>query len=213
MGWDVAAYWVCFFSGMAYATVSALLGTIFGFEHDGGDVAVPHDGHDFGGGHGGEGAGHGEADAGQGPGEVTISPLSPMTISVFSTVFGGTGLILTKMFKYNLFVTLPAAVLAAVVVSGAVFMFFFRVFNAVQASSEVQMGALVGVHGEVTVAIPAEGVGEIAYVTMGGRYTAIARSATGKPIERYAPVSITRVVGTMVYVEPVEKGAPEGATG
>jgi len=209
MGWDVFAYWICFVSGVVYASIAALLGGLFGFEHGGMEAGAGLGGvaHDFGTAHD-VGAGHGEAHAGAGPGEVAISPLSPMTIATFSTVFGGTGLILTKMFNYGLLLTLPASVVAGFVIAWGVFYLFYRVFASVQASSEVQMDAVVGLIGEVTVAVPSGGVGEIAYVTLGGRYTAIARSETGQPIERHAPVKITRVVGSTVYVSPVAPGAP-----
>jgi len=211
MGWDVFAYWICFISGVIYATIAALLGGVFGFEHGGGMEGGGFDGagHDFGTAHD-VGAGHGEAHAGGAAGEVAISPLSPMTIATFSTVFGGTGLILTKMFKYGLFISLPAALLAGLIVGWGVFYFFYRVFAAVQASSEVQMGATVGLVGEVTVAIPRDGVGEVAYVTLGGRYTSIARSDTGPPIERHTPVNITRVIGNTVYVVPADQNRPPG---
>jgi membrane protein implicated in regulation of membrane protease activity len=207
MGWDVFAYWICFISGVIYASLAALLGGVLGFGHDGleagGDIGAAHD---FGTAHD-VGAGHGEAHAGEGPGEVAISPLSPMTIATFSTVFGGTGLILTKMFNYGLGITLPAAVVAGFFVAWVVFLAFYRLFASVQASSEVQMGALVGLTGEVTVAIPSGGVGEIAYVTLGGRYTSIARSETGQPVERHTPVRVTRVVGNTVYVAAIARDA------
>jgi len=207
MGWDVFAYWICFISGVVYATISALLGGLFGFEHGGVEAGGAIEaGHDFGTSHD-IGAGHGEVHAGGVQGEMAVSPLSPMTIATFSTVFGGTGLILTRLFKYGLFVTLPVSVMAGFLVAGGVFIFFYRVFVAVQASSEVQIGELAGVTGEVTVAIPGDGVGEIAYVTLGGRYTAIARSDTGRPIERHQAVKIAHVVGNTMYVIPVEQPA------
>jgi membrane protein implicated in regulation of membrane protease activity len=150
-------------------------------------------------------AGHGEAYGGAGPEPVAISPLSPMTMATFSTVFGGTGLILTKMFKYSLFVTLPAAVAVGVAISAAVFTLFYRLFAAVQASSEVELAATVGLPAEVTVAIPGDGVGEVAYVTLGGRYTGIARSDSEQSIARHRPVKIVRVVGNTLYVAPLEQ--------
>lgn len=208
MPWDVFAYWICFISGVGYAVIGALLGGLFGFEHGGVEAGGGFEpaGHDFGTSTD-VGAGHGEAWGGHGPGEVAISPLSPMTMATFSTVFGGTGLILTNMFHQSLYVSLPASVIAGFLVAAAVFSLFYRVFASVQASSEVQMGALVGLTAEVTCAIPADGVGEVAYVTLGGRYTGIARSETGQPIPRHAAVKITRVVGNTVYVAPVEQAA------
>jgi membrane protein implicated in regulation of membrane protease activity len=208
MGWDVFAYWICFTSGLIYALVAALLGGVFGFGHHGLEAGGGFEpaGHDFGTAHD-VGAGHGEAYGGAGAEEVAISPLSPMTMATFSTVFGGTGLILANMFKYSLYVTLPASVAAGVVVAAGVFTLFYRVFASVQASSEVRMDAIAGLPAEVTIAIPADGVGEAAYVSLEGRYTSIARSATGAAIPRHAQVRIARVVGNTVYVAPVEPGA------
>ncbi|UCH35205.1 MAG: NfeD family protein [Armatimonadota bacterium] len=216
MGWDVIAYWICFISGVVYALIAALLGGLFGFEHggdmggiEGGDGGLEPAAHDFGTAQD-VSAGHGEAFGGAGPGEVAISPLSPMTMATFSTVFGGTGLILTSMFKLSLFVTLPVSVIVGILVAVAVFSAFYRIFASVQASSEVRMGSIVGLTAEVSVAIPKDGVGEVVYVALGNRYTAIARPETARAIPRHATVRITRVAGSTVYVAPVE-GAVAGS--
>lgn len=208
MSWDVIAYWICFISGLIYATIAAFMGGVFGFDHGGveGGIEAGAEGgieaHDFGTGQD-VGAGHGEAIAGTGPGEVAISPLSPMTIATFSTVFGGSGLIMTKMFRLSIFITLPSAVAVGFLVAGGVFVVFYRVFRSVQASSEVQLAALVGKQAEVTEAVSEQGVGQIAYVARGGRFTSNARSEDGRAIDRFAPVEITRVVGNTLYVRPL----------
>jgi di/tricarboxylate transporter len=49
-----------------------------------------------------------------------ISPLSPATISVFMTVFGGTGIITTTLFHLRLLLTLPLSLFAGFAVAGAV---------------------------------------------------------------------------------------------
>jgi membrane protein implicated in regulation of membrane protease activity len=207
MSWDVIAYWICFISGMAYAALAAILGGLFGFEHGGFEGGIEgggggFEGHDFGTAQD-ISAGHGEATAGAGPGEVSISPLSPMTMATFSTVFGGTGLILTKMFGLNIYVTLPASVGVGLLVAAGVFGIFYRVFQAVQASSEVELGTLVGKHAEVVEAISERGVGQVAYVSGGGRFTATCRSEDGVAIDRFSPVEIVRVVGNTLYVRPL----------
>ena len=210
MGWDAFAYWICFLSGIAYASVAALLGGLFGFGHGGaGAGGMEPAAHDFGTSHD-VGAGHGEATAGVGPEEVAISPLSPMTLATFSTVFGGTGLILTRMFHYNLYVSLPSAVAAGLLVAGAVFSIFYRLFNAVQGTSEVTMANLVGLTGEVTVAIPAAGVGGVAYIALGNRQTALARSQEGEDIPLHTPVRVVRVVGSTIYVTVLDKPERSG---
>ena len=65
------------------------------------------------------------------------------------------------------------------------------------------MQALIGVEAEVTVAIPESTLGEIAYVAMGGRSVAPARSEDQVPIPRFSTVRITRVVGNIFFVRPV----------
>jgi membrane protein implicated in regulation of membrane protease activity len=207
MDWILVAYWVCFMSGLAYAAISALLGGLFGFEHGGiiGGVGGGDFAHDFGTGVD-VGGGHGEALAGASPGEAAVSPLSPMTIAVFSTTFGGVGIILHRLFNQPLIVSIPVSLGAAFAVAAVVFVFFYKVFQAVQASSEPEVAMMAGLPAEVTVAIPSGGVGEIAYVVRGGRFTAVARSETGEEIARYSHVRIMRVVGNTYYVVPVEKG-------
>jgi membrane protein implicated in regulation of membrane protease activity len=206
MDWVLVAYWICFMSGLVYAVISALMGGLFGFEHGGivGGGGAGDFTHDFGTGVD-VGAGHGEALAGATPGETAISPVSPMTIAVFSTTFGGTGIILRRLFDQPLLVSIPVSLAAGLAVAGAVFVFFYKVFQAVQASSEPEVAMVVGMPAEVTVAIPAGGVGEIAYVAGGGRFTGVARSETGQEVPRYSHVRITKVVGNTFYVAPVEE--------
>jgi hypothetical protein len=51
--------------------------------------------------------------------------------------------------------------------------------------------------------IPQSGMGEIAYVQSGTRYTAPARTETGAAVPSGGTVKINRVVGTQFYVVPV----------
>lgn len=63
------------------------------------------------------------------------------------------------------------------------------------------MNELVGSTAEVTVPIPEGGVGEIAYVAMGERHTATARSNDGRAIARGAVVEINALAGTAMIVK------------
>jgi hypothetical protein len=69
------------------------------------------------------------------------------------------------------------------------------------------MMALVGVAAEVSVAIPAGGVGQIVVTAGGERTEHIARSADRKAIARGAAVVITGIGGDSVTV------VPAGSTG
>ena len=216
MYWALIAYWVCFGVGTVYALVSALMGGIFGLLDIGGDADVGGDlgdiGHDYGA--GGEDTGdigHGDAFATAGEAEPVISPLSPATISVFLATFGGVGIILTSLAKVELIVSLPVSALAGTVVAGSVMVLFYHLFTKVQGSSEARAGDAVGLTGEVTVPVPKEGVGAVAYILRGARLTATARSQSGKPIAGHAPIRIVRRVGNTLYVEPLgeDEGEPQ----
>jgi hypothetical protein len=61
---------------------------------------------------------------------------------------------------------------------------------------------LVGSDATIITPIPQGGVGEIAYVQGGTRYTAPARSESGAAIGNGQTVRIHRIVGTQFYVVP-----------
>ncbi len=81
------------------------------------------------------------------------------------------------------------------------FLLFNAMFKKTQSSSESRVASLVGQAASIVSPIPPNGVGEIAYVQGGSRYTAPARTETGAPVPAGKPVRITRVVGTQFFVE------------
>lgn len=189
-GWVLSAYWVCLMVGIAYTVISLLLGGGHGTHLDGG-------------GHGGD-LGAGGHDSLQGnidTGQVLFGPFSPLVIAFFLTCFGATGVLLTPIFKQ--FITLPAATSSGFILAWLLITFFNKFLGAMQSSSEVKLYTLIGYEGEVTVQIPSDGIGEIAYVAMGSRYVAPARSEEHIVIPRFAGVRITRLVGSMFYVRPL----------
>jgi membrane protein implicated in regulation of membrane protease activity len=208
VSWELVAYWICFGTGAAYAAVSALLGGFFGLVHHAGDIGGggADMGHDYGGGH--EAGGHGEAFAAGTEAEPAIAPISPATISVFLTVFGGVGIILTSLAKMNLFLSLPLSAAAGFLVAGLVFVMFYYLFTKVQASSETRMVEVIGLTGEVTVPIPAGGVGEVAYTCRGARLVSSARTEEGAEVPRHTAVRIARQVGSTLYVTPTGSEEP-----
>ncbi len=206
MDWSLIAYWVCFGVGTGYAVISALLGGLHGMFDHAGEVGggATEMSHDYGAGHAAGGHdGSGEAYASIGEGEPVISPLSPATISIFLATFGGVGIILTSLFRLNLYVSLPVSAGAGIVVSGLMMFIFYHLFTRVQASSEARTMDAIGLTGEVTVPVPEEGVGEVAYILRGARLVSSARSQTGRPVPRHSAVRIIRQVGNTLYVEPL----------
>lgn len=180
------AYVVCFGAGLLFAVVSAIGGHVFGGqEADTGDIGA---------------GGHAEAGFG-GDNMPGVSPLSPTTIASFITAFGGIGMILSRIeATRSPFISLPLSALGGLAVGIAVFMLFRAVFARTQSSSESRVGGLIGKAATVITPIASGGVGEIAYVDGGVRYTAPARTEGNVHAVSGDTVHIQRVVGTQFYV-------------
>ena len=195
MGTDVLEfiYLVCFFLGLGFAVLSALLAGVF-HGHMG-----PHV--DAGGVHVDLGASH--TDGTHAPatdGDVHFSPLSPVSIALFVTSFGGIGL-LCKRAGQPLFLQLPLAAASGLLIGGAVSYAFFRIMLSTQASSHARAGEEIGLEAEITVPIPNNGLGEIAYVVRGTRFTNPARTVDGKELPAHVMVKIVRQAGNTYFVQ------------
>lgn len=179
-------YAVCFGVGMLFTILSALLGHLFG----GGD-------------HGEVGTG-GHAEAGfEHSGMPGMSMFSPTVMASFVTALGGFGMIFSRIdATRSIWVSLPLAAICGVGIAGGVFWLFNMMFSKTQSSSESRISTVVGMTATVITPIPQHGVGEIAYVQAGSRYTAPARTESGCAIANGATVRINRVVGAQFYVVP-----------
>lgn len=185
---DFLVYSICFGVGLLFAIVSAFLGHLFG----------GHEAHvDLGTG------GHAEAGF-QDTGMPGLSPFSPTTICSFITAFGGLGMIFSRIdATQSAWISAPLATVGGLVIAGLVVMLFGFVFHKTQSSSESHVGTLVGMSATVITPIPANGVGEIAYVQAGTRYSAPARNERPAAVSNGQTVRIVRVVGSQFYVTPV----------
>ena len=183
-------YIVCLGVGLVFTLLSAFFGHVFG----GG-----HEGHvDGSGGHAEAGA-----DSSDMPG---VSALSPTVISSFITAFGGMGVIFSQFKATSApIISAPLAVLGGLVIAGSVLWLLQGLFSHTQSSSESKVGTLAGLTATIITPIPANGVGEIAYVQSGSRYTAPARLEDGATsVANGKLVRITRVVGSQFYVAPTD---------
>lgn len=182
-------YLICFGVGLLFTICSALFGHIFG-----GDG---HDGHvDGSGGHAEAGA-----DASDMPG---VSALSPTVIASFVTAFGGIGMILHQIPATRPpFISGPLSLLGGFAIAGSVLWLLRQLFRRTQSSSESKVGTLVGLTATIITPIPENGVGEIAYIQAGTRYTAPAREEHGVAVASGRPVQITRIVAAQFYVKAV----------
>lgn len=180
-------YAICLVVGLLFTILSAIVGHFFG-GHDGMDVGT---------------GGHAEAGFDQ-SGVPGISFFSPTVLASFLTAFGAFGLIFTQIEATSSpWASAPLSAAGGGVVAWVVFLIFNSVFRKTQSSSESRVASLIGTTASVVTPIPENGVGEIAYVQSGTRYTAPARSEQGRPIAAGQPVKITRIVGTQFYVEAI----------
>ncbi|HYG34666.1 MAG TPA: NfeD family protein [Clostridia bacterium] len=179
-------YIACLSLGLLFTIISAAMGHLFG-GHDG-DLDV--------------GTG-GQAEAGfDHSGVPGISFFSPTVLACFVTAFGACGLILSRVeATKSVWISAPISAVAGFAMAGLAFLLFNYMFKQMQSSSESRVATLVGLTASIVTPIPAEGVGEIAYVQGGCRYTAPARTESGTPVPAGKPVRITRIVGTQFFVE------------
>jgi membrane protein implicated in regulation of membrane protease activity len=159
------------------------------------------------GGHGGDSdlgtGGHAEAgfDHSGMPG---ISAFSPTTLAAFVTSFGGLGIIFSRVpATREVYLSVPLATVGGLGIAAGVFFAFKAAFQKTQSSSESRVATLVGQTATLLTPIPRDGVGEIAYVQAGTRYTAPARSERGVAIASGQTVRISRIVGTQFFVESI----------
>lgn len=186
-------YLVCFGVGLVFAVLSGIFAGVFG-GHAGGHMDLG--GHDLGGG------GHGP-DVGVGSvpdGAVHFTPVSPTTIAMFITTFGGVGYLLEQVMGLSLPLHLGGATVSGFAVAGAVFLLFAKVFRSVQATSQPTTADVIGTEAEVIAAIPAGGSGEIAYTVRGTRQNAAARTDGGVEIPYGRTVVIQRMAAGVCYV-------------
>jgi membrane protein implicated in regulation of membrane protease activity len=95
-------------------------------------------------------------------------------------------------------------VLALIIAAGVLWM-FRQMFSRTQSSSESRVATLIGTVATVITPIPANGVGEIAYVQAGSRYTAPARTENAQALAGGELAKITRIAGSQFYVIPAAR--------
>ncbi len=207
--------------GCLYILISAFLGHLGDFgdgghgdgggHSDGGGHADGDggaDGHADGDGDGGhygvDGGGVGKVSAGDMGGAFHFPFFSPLAIATLFTAIGAWGLIARYAIGVSdansLLIALPASVATAYAVTYA----GWRMVSSSRGTSMILAGQFAGTSGEVLTPIPEEGVGEVAALVNGQRFTASARDIKGRAIARGKQVRIVRMSGATLLVESEE---------
>jgi membrane protein implicated in regulation of membrane protease activity len=126
---------------------------------------------------------------------------SPLALATLFACIGGYGLIALHGFRTtdatSILVAIPAAVVTAYLVTYA----GWRIVGSSRGSSQIRLQDLAGAHAEVITPIPKGGLGEVAALVGGQRYTAPAREAQGREVPRGAQVKVLKMVGSTLLVE------------
>jgi membrane protein implicated in regulation of membrane protease activity len=187
--------------GAGYLLISVFMGHMdFGHGEGGADAAGGGaEGHvDFG----IDGGGHGTISAhAPHPAEFHFPFFSPLALATLFACIGGYGLIAIHGFHASetasILIAIPAALATAYTVTYAT----WRVVRSSQASSQIRLQDLVGAYAEVITPIPKDGLGEVAALVSGQRYTGPAREAQGREVPRGASVRVVKMLGTTLLVE------------
>jgi len=216
-----AVFVFCFVFGVATSLLSLALGALHGAGGDGG--------HALDGGHGGLHAGHGggegthavahagaatggddlHLDGGEGH-DGGVSPFNLQTITTFLAFFGGSGWVLYSSAGLAPALALIAATVIGVAGGGVVFLFLVKVLLKSQQFMDPASSRIEGTVARVSMAIRADGTGEIVFSRDGSRRSEGARSATGAPIAAGTEVVVVRYERGLAYVEPWASYAGEG---
>jgi membrane protein implicated in regulation of membrane protease activity len=214
VGFDTLScvYFALFFVGLGYALFVVITGGLSDIDMPdvdidvpqislGGDVEIPGAGVSI--------SGPELPSGGLDAPDVSVSPLSPITIATFITVFGGIGVITTQLFELSPGLSLVISLLSGLGCAGLMYLFYSQFLIRSQGSSEMRRGEVVGMQAEVTVPIGESAPGQVTYGTKAGRMSSMARSLDGKPIPRGQFVEIVRTIGHQVLVRPISLDSEE----
>jgi membrane-bound ClpP family serine protease len=132
-----------------------------------------------------------------------ITPLSIPVVLVFGTLFGATGTIFEAM-RYDVLTVPILAVIIATVITAIIYVILVKVFVKTQATSTVNIRALVGEQGETTMPITPESPGQVMVITDARGRTLLSAVSDSK-IPTNTVVEITGVEGNAVKVR-IKKG-------
>lgn len=128
------------------------------------------------------------------------SPFSLRVISLFLTAFGATGA-MARMYGLGHAASSAIGIGAGLVVGFAGYK-LIALFMGQQSSSLIESDEMVGAVGQVSIAIPQGGVGQVSVSVNEKRLYPMARAAAaGVSIEEGAQVKVVRSTGNTVYVE------------
>lgn len=135
---------------------------------------------------------------------LTVSPLKPITIISFLTVFGGIGMMGTH-YGLNPILVFILAFISAFIVSWMLFKGVVVPLYRAQSTSAISQEQLIGMTATIISTIIEGGYGTISYTVNGSRHNAPAKGVINQSIRQGKEVIITDIKDNLFYVQPVEQ--------
>lgn len=134
-----------------------------------------------------------------------ISPLKPVIIASFITVFGGVGIICLQK-NYSSILALFIAIAAAFAVSALIYAFILVPLYKAQSTSAVSQKELIGSIAKAVLNMNGNTYGKITYSASGNTYSAPAKSIDGREIGSGANVVIIDIKKNTFLVKEIKGG-------
>lgn len=174
-------FYVCFYIGIIYTAATFILGYIFDFMGLDGDIGFDGDFFGYG-----------------------ISPIKPVVIAVFLTIFGGVGIIAHKN-NLTSRLSLILALVIAISISFLIFRFILVPLHRMQSKEVVGQNELIGHIAKAVLTIKEDECGKIAYTINGNTYSAPARSENKETIDKGEEVVIVNIEHNIFYVKKLKE--------
>jgi hypothetical protein len=208
-------YLFCLTLGFGFTMLSAVLGWFGGGDGGHGDASQgPEFSHSFeaGGADAHGGVGEGDVADSTSAGSLHLPLLSPTVLSAFVAAFGGTGLLLQKLFPWmgEWMTGLIAGGSATAMGVGLAYL-LYKITSTLEANRVARASDALASQAEVTVTIPVQGAGEIAYVSANTRQTLTARSGDGREHKQGGAVRVLKVADGVAYVTEALRPSLVGA--
>lgn len=131
--------------------------------------------------------------------------LQPIVLVVGVTIFGAAGILLTNYSAMNAFATLLLSIIAAILLSVAMYFLYVKRMKGAENSISFSINDLVGRIGEVNTSIPSTGYGEVV-IHMGASFThQIAASFDKDSISEGVRVVVVEVKDDTLYVTKLDE--------
>ncbi|MDG4657059.1 hypothetical protein P6P90_09270 [Ectobacillus antri] len=134
-----------------------------------------------------------------------VHPISPIAVLSFFAVLSGSGYILQSITMLSSELILMLSAVIALVLVTCMMLFVIKPLSKAEQSNIVRMNDFIGTFGEVSIAIPEQGLGEIILTRSTGIQNMSAKSVNNEYIPSGTKVLVSDVKDGIVMVLPVPK--------